>query len=435
MSGGPRNSGWWLIALALLGAAPAAAAQDAPPPDAPPPDTRRPAAPGRGADPLLGPPNEAREDVLGLSPPVGGRELFDRARESYRRGFEFLLRNQNADGSFGSHDPKIPYLRDFGFQLLNRGSQDGVRLACTAIVAKALLRKSPRTPAEEQALAKAVGALSGTDKIAYHAGEAFNTWGYGYKLDFLCDWLETELGAEERARTVAAARSCVAGLAVFQQADGGWNYYAGPSKDGESMSFNTANFAEALQRASRLGVAVPDGMVADALKLLRRMRTARGGVVYDARFLTSPGSVNELSSASRTAAVVEALAEAGELEEGGLELALKVFDEGENWLEDGRKLIVPHTAVDQVSGYFFFYGYHYLSELLHRMGARAPRERWERNAWTMVRTQEEDGSWWDTAAASYGDKWGTGFALLVLQRYFEHCPPAGHESEGEARHD
>ena len=85
----------------------------------------------------------------------------------------------------------------------------------------------------------------------------------------------------------------------------------------------------------------------------------------------------------------------------------------------------------QISGYFFFYGYHYLSEFLVRMGDRVPRERWERNAWTMIRTQEAEGSWWDTPAATYGDKWGTGFALLVLQRYFENCPPADPGEGGE----
>ena len=43
------------------------------------------------------------------------------------------------------------------------------------------------------------------------------------------------------------------------------------------------------------------------------------------------------------------------------------------------------------------------------------RDRWDRMAWTMVRTQEDGGEWWDTAAADYGDKWGTGMAICVLQ--------------------
>ncbi len=373
-------------------------------------------------DPELGVPNAERDDAMSLAPEVTGAELRARAEQAYQRGFDFLVASQNADGSWGSHDPKVASLRDFGFQLLNRGSQDGVRIACTAIVAKALLAKAPRNAAEDQALERAIGPLTNTGRFAYEMGEAFNTWGYGYKLDFLCDWLETELSGDYRVRGLAAARVCVEGLKTFQQVDGGWNYYAGPMGGGESMSFNTANFAEALHRAKRLGVAVPDGMVEDAAKLLQRMRTVRGGVVYDARFLTHPGSVNELSAASRTAAVTESLAEIGMLAEGAMERSLEVFDEGENWLEDGRKLIMPHTAVHQVSGYFFFYGYHYLSEFASRMGERVPVERWERNAWTMVRTQEPNGSWWDTAAADYGDKWGTGFALLVLQRYFEHGP-------------
>ncbi len=119
---------------------------------------------------------------------------------------------------------------------------------------------------------------------------------------------------------------------------------------------------------------------------------------------------------------------------------MEVFYEGENYLEDGRKLIQPHTAVHQVSGYFFFYGYHYQAEYLRRMGDRAPVSRWERNAWTMIRTQEDDGCWWDTAAADYGDKWGTGFALMVLDRYLEHplveddagADEANTDSEGDA---
>ena len=112
-----------------------------------------------------------------------------------------------------------------------------------------------------------------------------------------------------------------------------------------------------------------------------------------------------------------ALHEAGAYDDDDLTRALEVFNEGENYLEDGRKLIQPHTAVHQISGYFFFYGYNYASELAERLGTSVPEVRWDRFAWTMVRTQEDNGAWWDTAAADYGDKWGTGFALSTLLRY------------------
>ena len=363
-----------------------------------------------------------------LAPPIERDELVPRAREARARGFAFLVASQNADGSWGSHDPKVASLSDFGFQLRNRGSQDAVRLACTAICATALLDKGKgRSEAEDEALAKAIAALLGVEKFAYHLGEAFNTWGYGYKLDFLTHYLHTPEGRARREEIEPAAKVCIEGLLRFQQADGGWNYYAGPSKGGESMSFNTANFAIALMRARDLGLAVPKGCAEDAVKLLRRMRTVKGGFIYDASFLQEARSVNELSAGSRTVACVLALHDAGVYDLADLRRGLEVFDEGENYLEDGRKLIQPHTAVHQISGYFFFYGYCYAAELARRLGDEVGPERWDRFAWTMLRTQEEDGSWWDTAAADYGDKWGTGFALQVLGRYLEHV--AGSASE------
>jgi hypothetical protein len=379
----------------------------------------------RGGMPVPQEVNENRRDVMKLAPQKTGIELRTMAEDSYRRGLAFLVACQNEDGSFGSFDPKMAELKDFGFGTASRGANDGVLTACTAICAKAFLRKKDRTETEEKAFRDAVDFLLLTDKLAYDMGEAFNTWGYGYELDFLCDFLESAEGKDRKDEIVAAARICVLGLKRFQQADGGWNYYAPPIAGGESMCFNTANFAEALYRAASLGIPVPGGMTEDAAKLVKRMQTIRGGFMYDARFLLSTREVNVLSSAARTAAATEALAEMGIFTEQDLLRGLAIFDEGENWLEDGRKLIVPHTAVDQVSGYFFFYGYHYLAEYLHRLGDRVPVSRHERNAWTMIRTQEKNGCWWDTAAADYGDKWGTGFALMVLQRYFEDCPREG----------
>jgi hypothetical protein len=368
---------------------------------------------------------QPKSDPHQLGSPITGAKLLERVLEARRKGFEFLVRSQNGDGSWGSHDPKIANLKDFGFQLNNRGSQDGVRLACTAICAKALLMKSERTPAESSALERAIDVLLGEERMAYHRGEAFNTWGYGYKLDFLMAYHDAGVKSEHREQLKKAVERCVQGLRRFQLVDGGWNYYAGPLLGGESMSFNTAVFAMALARAKKAGFEVHGGMYRDAGKLLKRMRTRKGGFVYDARFLHDPRAINELSAGGRTAVCALALFELGLAERDELDSAMRVFNEGENYLEDGRKLIQPHTAVHQISGYFFFFGYNYITRIAQQLGASVPQARWDRFVWTMIRTQEEDGCWWDTAAANYGDKWGTGFALLVLQRYLDREPGKG----------
>ena len=361
-----------------------------------------------------------REDVHQLAPPIHGRELLSRVEEARRKGFAFLVKSQNADGSWGSHDPRIAKLADFGFKLRNRGSQDGVRMACTAICAGALLSKPDRNEAEQKALTRAAAALLDESRFAYHRGEAFNTWGYGYKLDFLARWVMSPLGKADRQRVEASAKICVDGLRRFQQADGGWNYYAPPVMGGTSMSFNTGTFALAMQRARSAGLDIVPEVLDDAVKLLKRMRTVRGGFVYDARFLHSARMVNELSAGSRTAACALALHDAGVFKDADLIRSIEVFDEGENYLESGRKLIQPHTAVHQISGYFFFYGYYYATIMAERLGEQFDRKRWDRFVWTFVRTQERNGSWWDTPAADYGDKWATGFVLESIQRYLDH---------------
>ena len=403
---------YWLLSL-LLVCGTAYADEDADP---------------RPGDPLPGRPTGAREDPLSLAPKIRGKELVAKSKAAIQSGFQHLAKTQNSDGSWGSHDPALTNLKNFGFGTANRGSQDGVRSACTAICALAYLRMAERTKAQEAVYQKALEALLSTDRFAYEKGEAFNTWGYGYKLLFLAEFLERTKDEKLRARAKKAAAVCVRGLKRFQLVDGGWNYYAGPLLGGESMSFNTGNFIVALTRAKKQGVDVPQGMIGDAVKLVKRMRTVRGGFVYDARFLLHAGSVNELSAAARAAACEEGLAAAGVSSRKHIDRTRLVWAEGENWLEDGRKLITPHSAIHQISGYFFFYGYYWFAELLQRVDD-VTQKRWERMAWTMVRTQETSGEWWDTAAATYGDKWGTGFAILVLQRSIDALEKLGADTK------
>ena len=251
-------------------------------------------------------------DLHQLRPPCDTAALLEKASKSRRRGFKFLIDTQNTDGSWGSHDPQIANLADFGFQLRNRGSQDAVRTACTAICAEALLAKKDRNGAEEQALQRAVKELLKVRKFAYHPGESFCTWGYGYKLGFLSALVSSEDGAGMEEEIRKSAQSCVDGLVKFQQHEGGWGYYSGVAQDFDSMSFNTAFFALSLHRAANMGLDVPEGLVKDARRIVERQKVPDGSYVYSSSHRKNPDSMlKNLGAGLRTVSAVLALHELG----------------------------------------------------------------------------------------------------------------------------
>ncbi len=372
------------------------------------------------------PQRAATPDIHQLRPPFATARLIEKSEAAIQNGLNFLVESQNKDGSWGSHDPQIAGLANFGFRTVNRGSQDAVRIACTAICAEALLDQPNLTPPQEEALQRAVQQLLTVRKFAYHPGESFNTWGYGYQLGFLVRLNETSLDENDHQRIFPAAQACVDGLLRFQQHGGGWGYYAGVMRDFESMSFNTAFFGLSLFRGQQMGLSVPEGMVVDATRAVQRQRAPDGSFLYSSRHQNQGQSVlMNLGSGSRTISSALAMYEMGLYDKAQLQQAMRIFSNGENYLEQGRKLIQPHSAVHAISGYFFFFGYNYATEVAEILGDEISQPRWDRFAWTMLRTQEKDGRWWDTAAADYGDKWGTGFAVMSLQRYLREMARRG----------
>lgn len=368
---------------------------------------------------------EETEDIHGLRSPYTSEQLVNMAHEARQKGFQYLIETQNPDGSWGSHDPTIPYLKDFGFSMLNLGAQQALTAACTALCAQAYLEMDELTPPQEESFQKAVDFLLRGEKIAFKPGESFNIWGYAYKLDFLGRLLENRRGEGFHEEIKKAAQVCIEGLMKYQLHEGGWGYYASQMHNFESMSFTTAVIVSALNRVRRLGLDVPQAVVNDGAQIVLRQRAGDGSFIYSSSHVGSGGSaLMNLGAGSRTVCCALALYETKNYKNEDLELSMRIFDNGENYLESGRKLIQPHAAVHAISGYFFFFGYYYAAEIGMLLEDKVPVSRWNRLGWTMLRTQEENGMWWDTPAASYGDKWGTAFAILTLNRFLAAMQPA-----------
>ena len=353
--------------------------------------------------------DQSAPDVHKLRPQFPTEVLHEKSVVAVQDGLDYLAKTQNKDGSWGSHDPRLPDWKDLAFSVRNRASHDAVRIACTAICAHTLLDQEDRTEQQQKSLDKAIKLLIKNHKFHYEPGTSFNTWGYGYKLAFLLELSKTPAGEPFKDEIKAAAQTCIDGLKRYQQHTGGWSYYAGPAGNADNMSFNTSLFALSLSRARELGCEVPRGMINDAATAVNRMRAPTGNFAYDSRTETdkSPSALKGgLGGGARTMAATHALYELGRYSKKDLQIGLKVFDESENYLETGRKLIRPHTAPHQISGYFFFFGYNYATAGAEALGDDVTQERWDRFCWTMLRTQEENGCWWDTAWADYGEKWG-----------------------------
>ena len=195
--------------------------------------------------------------------------------------------------------PRSRNLADFGFQLRNRGSQDAVRTACTAICAEALLDKKDRNEAEEQALQNAIKELLKVRKFAFHPGESFCTWGYGYKLGFLSRLVSSEEGAGMEEEIRKSAQSCVRWPGEVSTARR-WlglllRSSAGFRLDVVQHGVLCAEPASRCQNGARRA----RGLVKDAAKIVERQKVPDGSYVYSSSHRKNPGSMLKNLGADR----------------------------------------------------------------------------------------------------------------------------------------
>src|SRR5262249_50377048 len=114
--------------------------------------------------------------------------------------------------------------------------------------------------------------------------EFYNTWSLGYGLQCFGEWLAKHPHDPRPADNKAASQEMLDRLPSYQVLDGGFSYLdftlqSIPPSESE-MSFTTATVLVGVDRAVKLGLKAPEGLIAKATNRLALDQTPEGSFLY-----------------------------------------------------------------------------------------------------------------------------------------------------------
>lgn len=347
----------------------------------------------------------------------------DELRGAIRRGVDFLLADQNQDGSWGS----ATRTKDLNIYAPVPGAHQAFRAAVTALCISALLEVKDDRPEAEQAIDRAESWLfEHLPHVRRATPDAiYNVWTHGYAIHALVKMLKRRPDdAERRAKIAELIASQYDFLDRYESVDGGWGYYdfrTGSKKPGsDSTSFVDATVLIVFDEAQRAGFPPPEKLTQRAIRALERQRKPDFSYLYGEYLKWVPmHPVNRPGgSLGRSQACNLALRLWGDerVTDDVLRTWLERLFARNLWLDIGRKRPIPHESWFFVAGYFFYYGHYYAALCIEALPT-ADRPRYQAMlARVLLHLQEKDGSWWDYPLYNYHQQYGTAFALMSLVR-------------------
>ncbi len=294
------------------------------------------------------------------------------------KGLEFLIKEQNEDGSFGS-------------------GRFGKNIAVTAIACIALLGDGNlpgRGPYGKNVEKGLEFVLKSSTETGLLAADSTNgpMYGHGFAALFLGEVYGMTQGGGETTYSARVHEALVKACRLIGQSqnpDGGWRYNPVPYDADVSV---TICQIMALRSARNAGIEVPKEVVDKAVEYVRQCQNSDGGFRYQ---------INQGFSAwPRSAAGVASLYYAGIYKDEAL-------DKGVQYLVNNA---LPGAA--NAPGAHYYYGHYYAVQAMYLAGGDNWAIWWPAIRKELLDKQEPDGSWTDQ---SVGPAYGTGMALIVLQ--------------------
>lgn len=343
-----------------------------------------------------------------------------------KRGVEFLLGNQNPDGSWGTAE------RTKGLDIYAPipGAHQAFRAAVTSLVLSALLEKGGESDTERRAVERGAAWLAEKlPQVRRATPDAlYNIWTHGYSIQALVRLHRRATDADQRRRCESLIRDQIEKLSRYESIDGGWGYYdfrAGTQRPAtDSTSFQNGAVLVALHDARSIGIEPPDKLVRRAIAATVRQRKPDFSYLYGEYLKWEPvHPVNRPGgSLGRSQCCNVALRLWGDtkITDAVLSDWLDRLFARNGWLDMGRKRPIPHESHFAVAGYFFYFGHYYAALCLEQLPATERPRHQAQLAHVLLPLQEQDGSWWDYPLYNYHQQYGTAFAIMSLLR----CRPS-----------
>jgi len=342
---------------------------------------------------------------------------------SIDRGIQFLLNDQNEDGSWGTPERT----KELNIFAPVPGAHHAFRTAVTALCLSSLIELEADHPEVRAAVDRGeswmiefLPRLRRATPVAI-----YNVWGHGYAIQALARMHERHADDPALRQQIATLlRSQYDFLERYESVDGGWGYYdfrVGTKKPAtDSISFVSAAVLVAFHDSDQIEIAPPQKLVERATASIRRQQKPDFSYLYGEYLKYQPmrGINRPGGSLGRSQACNLALRLWGdpEITDEVLKAWLHRLFARNGWLGIGRKRPVPHESWFQVAGYFYYFGHYYAALCIEQLPEAERHDFQAHLATVLMPLQEKDGSWWDYPLYNYHQQYGTAFALMSLKR-------------------
>jgi len=338
-----------------------------------------------------------------------------------RSGLEFLVSEQNEDGSWGGTKNAT-----FTSSFANPATYRAWQIGASALATRALLELG-RTDKHAAALERGLDFLiANPNPVRPAEWDVDNNWSLIYGLDAVSKALQHPRYAEgpRHDELHAAGTKMLAGLKKYQSPRGGWGYYADPNSGWRpdwATSFTSAAALLALIEAGNAGLEVDAKVYTAAVKAVAHARLPSGAYDYEVRAVPRHlrmESINQVKgSLGRIQVCNLALFRAGhEITVEDLVWGLEQFVKHHKFLDAARNKPIPHEAYYANAAYFYLFAHYYAAQVLEHLPPEE-RARFAPHVQAgILKAQQKDGSMWDFWIAASTKPYGTAFGTMGLER-------------------